>query len=186
MASSGRLGLSRAPEEGTVMLMDPEALELLRRNSGLRLTAEGVFTFRGDVVPNPRVQTLFHGCLGIREDGDVTLTVGEQWAYVACESVARFVDHLDVTGPELIATIRGQGTERCTEPTLGYGPDERFYLWVDGSAYPAVLARGAHQQLAGILASREEGALELPVEGSCLPIEDLERAPRPHDRRTAP
>jgi hypothetical protein len=165
------------------MLMDAEALEFLRRHSGLRLTAEGVFTFQGDVVPNPRVQTLFHGCLGIRDDGDVTLTVGAQWAFVQCDGVARFVDHLDVAGRALVVTVRGQGTERCAEPTLAYGPDERFYLWADESAYPAVLARVAHQQLAGILASQVEGDLALPVSGSRLTIEHLEMAPKPHERR---
>ena len=123
--------------------MDTETVDYLRRNSGLRLTREGVFIFHGDVVPNPRVQTLFHSGLDIETEGDVTLTVGEQWAYVECDGVARFIDWFDMSGDALHVLLKGGARSRCTEPHLGYGPDERFYLWQDPEAFPAVAARKA-------------------------------------------
>lgn len=62
--------------------IDPERLEWLRSNSGIRLDAEGRFWYRDALVEHPKVQSLFHAGLGRAPDGRATLTVGRTWCYV--------------------------------------------------------------------------------------------------------
>jgi hypothetical protein len=161
--------------------MNSEALDFLRRHSGLSLSAQGVFSFHGEVVPNTRVQVLFHEGLEVRADGDVTLTVGSQWAFVSCDGVARFVDSVGVTSAGLFASLKGGGRARCESPALAYGPDERFYLWMDVAGPPALLMRSAHQQLAGLLKENSSGGLALPLAASELHVRTIARAPGPHE-----
>ena len=135
--------------------MDSNALEILRRNSGLSLDAHGNFFSAGQRVPNERVQRLFHEGLAIRETGDVTLTLGKVWAYVAAESVARFVTRLvRREGVLEIALIDGTRTN-VEKPRVSAGPDNRLYVWETPEAYPAVLLRSAHNALAEILEDRD-------------------------------
>ena len=161
--------------------MNSEALDFLRRHSGLSLSVEGVFTFQGQVVPNARVQALFHEGLEVRADGDVTLTVGDQWAFVSCDGVARFVDSLGVSHGGLYASLKGRGRSRCDDPVLAYAPDERFYLWTDATDIPAVLLRDAHQQLAGLLKDGGSGDLVLPLHQGELRVTTVSRAPGAHE-----
>ena len=107
--------------------MEPELLEALRRNSGLRLDSEGRFFFHDRPVENERVQTLFHRHLAVTQDGDVTLTVGEQWAYVECEAVAQFVDTIGSSGAGLKIRFRHREDSVVGEPWLGFAPDGRCY-----------------------------------------------------------
>ena len=161
--------------------MDPEALEYLRRHSGLTLSAAGVFSFRGAVVPNSRVQDLFHAGLEVRDDGDVTLTVGAQWAYVTCAGAARFVDSLGVVGAGLSLSLKGGRRLVSSAPVIAYGPDERFYIWSEPEASPCVLTRAAHQQLAGLLEERVAGSLSLSLAGREVPVLTLRRTPDAHE-----
>lgn len=165
------------PGDGTLSPMDPAWLEALRRNSGLRLTVEGDFLFQEGPVPNSRVQELFHRGLSLRDDGEVILTVGEQWAYVQCDGVARFVDGLRVTDDVLRVQWRGDGEGACADPALGYGPDARFYLWEADGAWPAILSRRAHQQLAELLREDGSGAPVLQLGSLSLAVVALDRAP---------
>lgn len=157
--------------------MESEALDFLRRHSGLSLSVDGVFSFHGQVVPNARVQVLFHEGLQVRPNGEVTLTVGSQWAFVSCEGLARFVESIGVTGGELFVSLKGHGRAPCAEPALAYGPDERFYLWTGPAEPPAVLMRSAHQQLAGLLREDESGELVLPLDGSSVSVKTVSRRP---------
>ena len=160
--------------------MDPEILEALRRNSGLRLDASGVFRFHQRPVQNPRVQDLFHRGLAVREDGEVTLTVGTQWAYVACDGVARFVARLRVDDEGLLLLLRGHEAElRCERPVVGFGPDGRCYVWPADDAAPALLLRTAHHQLTELLAERDEGGVELPLPGGGVLVQELPVSPGP-------
>ena len=161
--------------------MNAEALDYLRRHSGLSLSTDGVFYFHGEIVPNTRVQALFHAGLEVRADGDVTLTVGSQWAYVACDGVARFIDSVGVSDEGLVLTVRGRGRSVNSDPILGVGPDERFYLWEGESGLPAVLTRTAHQQLAGLLSESVAGQLILMLAGREVPVITLRRNPRAHE-----
>ncbi len=136
--------------------MEPALLEALRRNSGLRVDGNGDFFFHERPVENVRVQGLFHRHLAVRDDGEVTLTVGTQWAYVVCETVARFVDAISLEQGVLKARLRdGQHVVEAA-PRLGFAPDGRCYVWLGEAQHPAVLNRPAHQALAELLEVRGE------------------------------
>jgi hypothetical protein len=151
------------------MESEPEWLDALRRNSGLALSKEGVWLYRGRPVDNPRVQTLFHRGVALRDDGEVILRVGRMWAYVESDGPIRFLRA--VTGLDRLGegAPRGRlldGTELALvpdrgEPTVaGWGPDERLYLWLEGVVGPAICLREAHQALAARI-EEEGGALVL-------------------------
>jgi len=136
--------------------MDPETLEALRRNSGLALTKEGSWTWGTGVVENPRVQAMFHQGVAVRADGEVTLSVGRMWAYVATEGPAFFVSGLrcgdDVAGPTVeLLGARALPIFGHAPPVAGWGPDQRIYLWLHGLAGPAICLRSAHQAFAALL-----------------------------------
>ncbi|MCA9518166.1 MAG: hypothetical protein KC635_24680, partial [Myxococcales bacterium] len=123
--------------------MDEAALEALRRNSGLSLSDEGVFSFHGSEVPNPRVQALFHRGLAVRDDGEVTLSIGGKWAYVAVATVARFVSGLAARAGQLEARFLGDVIRAVAPDAFAIGPDDRVYAWFDGDPVPAKLLRPA-------------------------------------------
>ena len=159
--------------------MDPEWLDALRRNSGLRLTADGQFRFKDAPVPHPRVQRLFHQGIRVLEDGQVTLTVGEQWAYVSCEGVARFVERVATHGEGLLLSFLG-GDELCSsEPRIAAGPDDRLYLWIADDAPPAVLLRAAHQRLSAWFVEGADGAVVLEGDWGSSVVAMAPWCPRP-------
>ena len=158
--------------------MDPQLLDALRRNSGLRLDGDGRFFFHERSVDNDRVQRLFHRHLAVRGDGDVTLTVGSQWAFVACETVARFVVWIALEDGRLRVRLR-HGEEAVADgPRLGFAPDGRCYVWLTEGGFPAVLMRSAHQAL-GSLLEELDGALVLPLSCGAVPVATLECTPTP-------
>ena len=162
--------------------VDPEILETLRRNSGLSLSIDGVFYFQGDVVPNPRVQDLFHRGLSVRDDGDVTLKVGEIWAYVKAAGVARFITALKPGAAGLVLRWRDLSEGGAEQPFIGIASDDRFYLWENQAAKPAILLRSAHQALAECLEEGEGGpGLALP-QGRVI-IAELHEVPGPSTDR---
>lgn len=87
--------------------MDPETLERLRENSGLRLDQEGRFWHEGVLVEHPKVALVFHKGLGRAADGRATLTVGRTWAYIEVEDVLYRVCQAVCTGA-------GEVLESCT------------------------------------------------------------------------
>ena len=158
--------------------MEPELLEALRRNSGLRLDSEGRFFFHDRPVENERVQALFHRHLAVTQGGDVTLTVGEQWAYVECETVALFVDTIGSSRAGLRIRFRHREESVVGEPWLGFAPDGRCYLWLEPEGPPAILVRGAHQALASLLED-QGGAMILPLTTGPRAVLALEAVPTP-------
>ena len=156
------------------MALEPEALEILRRNSGIGLTADGVFTYEGRPLENPRVQALFHRGLAVREDGEVTLTVGHMWAYVAADGVASFVRTLREDGDAARAELLTGEARDAREMTLAYAAsDDRFYAWFAGGPGPARLLWEAHQVLAGRVADGPS----VQLGGATLPVTTLAHAP---------
>ena len=165
--------------------MDAEALELLRRNSGLSLDVDGTFLFKGEIVPNPRVQQLFHRGLSIRPSGEVTLSLGKVWAYVNTAGVARFVTSWVKNDSWVDIHLRHGEILKSVRPRVVMGPGNRFYLWGEEGSYPAILLRRAHQQLAAMLEERVEGDVEtygFPLAKDWIRIEAMERSPGPADR----
>ena len=95
--------------------MDPETLEALRRSSGLALTKEGVWTWGTGFVENPRVQTMFHAGVAVRDDGELTLSVGQMWAYIKAEVTAFFVRNV----ADGLVHLLGDRTLRGVDRTVG-------------------------------------------------------------------
>ncbi|MEZ4269815.1 MAG: hypothetical protein R3F39_25940 [Myxococcota bacterium] len=161
--------------------MEPSHLEMLRRQSGLALNRDGAFIYRGALVDNPRVQALFHQGLAVRPDGDVTLTVGAQWAYVACEGVALFVDGLEAESGALVLRLRGRTPVRCSEPHIAFGPDDRVYVWSARDSLPAILTRACHGRLVEQIDAGSDDVPRLRLGEITLPVASLLRAPGPAD-----
>ena len=160
--------------------MNADALEYLRRNSGLSLDSEGVFYSMGQKVPNDRVQQLFHEGIAVLESGDVTLTLGRVWAYVKPRTVARFVTGLKIDGDNLnLFTING-ARSTSDSPRVGMAPDNRFYLWEHETAYPSILLRQAHHELAELLEERD-GDIGFVLGQHWVSIQELSTAPGPAD-----
>ena len=124
--------------------MDPERLEALRRNSGLALTKEGVWTWGTGFVENPRVQAMFHAGVAVREDGEVILSVGGMWAYIKVEVTAFFVRNVT---DGIVYLCGGRELPVAALKVAGWGPDERLYLWLEGLSGPALCQRDIHQRL---------------------------------------
>jgi len=162
--------------------MDPILLEALRRGSGLRLSADGEFSFTGEPVTHPRVEELFHRGVVVRPDGEVILQVGAQWAYLECETVAHFVKSLDTGGGSLVATLLGGDVLTGDRPRIGMGPDDRFYLWMAGGQVPAVLTRKAHHQLSQSLEDGGDGTAILPLGRESIVVQELPAIPGAGDR----
>lgn len=161
--------------------MDPEVLEALRRKSHIHLDADGRFHWGTQLVPNPRVQALFHRGLELRADGEVVLQVGRMWCYVTAAGLVRFVDGFSLTDGALVARLR-DGTHHSA-PRLavaaGDGGSWRFYVWPDDGG-PALVARSAHGQLAGWLEpdpTAPEGRLVLPQPAGALQVAPLAEPP---------
>ncbi len=159
--------------------MDPERLEAIRRNSGLALTADGIWMWGTRPVENPRVQAMFHRGVDVRPDGEVTLSVGQMWAYVACPGPAFFVQTVGrkasdgdspTAGADPMLRLLGERevplfAEAHPLPVAGWGADERLYLWVHGVGGVAICLRDAHQALTERLEEGPDG-LDLLFEGS--------------------
>lgn len=144
--------------------MEPEWLEALRRNSGLALSRDGVWTWGGRQVENPRVQDLFHQGVRVRDDGEVTLSVGRMWAYVESEGPIYFIRAVHSLGSSGASCrlLGGRvlpllsGVEGRPPTAAGWGPDERLYLWLAGLDGPAICLREAHQILSSRIVELED------------------------------
>lgn len=157
-------------------MLDPEALERLRHDSGVAITKDGVPTYRGRPIENDRVVELFMRGLDVRDDGKVTLTVGRYVAYPEIEGVARFVRRLLDHDGRLAAALSDGRILYMDDGWVGYAPDDHFYVWFVDVRGPAVLLRDAHQALAGRMADQEAAAVEVGL----LAAIPLAASPRPN------
>jgi len=146
----------------------------MRRESGVAVTRDGAFTYRGRPIENTRVAELFMRGLDVRADGQVTLTVGRFVAYPEVETVARFVRWIHPA--TRLVTLMDAREARIAH--VAYGPDDRFYVWLTDLRGPAVLLREAHQVLAGWLGDQEGDGLgvgslaAIPRADSSFPTDD--------------
>lgn len=161
--------------------MDDAQLNALRRNSGLRLTKGGQFFFHDRPVENTRVQTLFHGGLDVRPNGDVTLTVGQQWAFVECESVARFVHQLAPVDRALRLRLLDGHEVVTSKLCLGFVPSGAAFIWFEEPSHPpAQLLFGAHHAAGHHLRESAEGQVHFVLGERQWPVVQLDAPPRPH------
>lgn len=165
--------------------MDPETLEKLRRSSGLALTKEGVWTWGTGFVENPRVQTMFHAGVAVRDDGEVTLSVGHMWAYVKAEVTAFFIRSIGLGASAagdaapgdagVVSLLGDRALPIAALRVAGWGPDERLYLWLDGLSGPAICLRDIHQRLINQMG---DDGRELTVGDRRVPLVMLPTIPR--------
>jgi hypothetical protein len=168
--------------------VEPEWLEALRRNSGLALDEEGRWRFGAGFVENERVSELFSAGLAVREDGEVTVTVGAMWAYVRCAGPAFLVRTMrrDASGAVVFGLAGGRELGVDAIAGVGWGPDERLYLWLDGAALgapgtgarPALVSRVVHQALIAGL-DDVDGRLTLAIAGRRFEVRRLSERPGP-------
>src|SRR5947208_556792 len=109
--------------------MDPEQLQRLRENSGLRLDAEGRFLHLGEPVEHERLALALHRGLHRAADGRWATRLGSDWAYVQVDDVARFIRALepdDAAG--LLRAALLDGSEAAVDPaTLERGAGDALY-----------------------------------------------------------
>jgi hypothetical protein len=143
--------------------MDPELLEILRRNSGLTLDREGRFFHQGKPIVHARsVQTLERG-LEVREDGEVVVHVGNQWAYVEPEDsvyvVRNVVPERDEEGglKTLTLVMTGDRREALDPATLVLHPPSDLYCLVGEGRVRARFLRPAFHALEPFLIEDDKG-----------------------------
>jgi hypothetical protein len=156
-------------------------LELLRRNSRIKLDARGRFLHEGSPVTHPHIEALFRRGLRVRDDGEVTLHVGAQWCYVEVEDVPFFVQRVRLLGnpasPDSLEAELTSGERLALDPAsiVAVGADA-LYAPVGPGGLPARLLRGAHHALAPLLVEMGQG-FGLRMATGDVPIGSAEASP---------
>lgn len=143
--------------------MDPELLEILRRNSGLTLDRDGCFFHEGRPIVHERTVAVLERGLMVREDGEVVVHVGNQWAYVAPEDsvyvVRNIVPEHDEEGDlkALTLVMTGERREVLDPRTLVLHPPSDLYCLVEGGNVRARFLRPAFHALEPFLIEDDKG-----------------------------
>ena len=156
-------------------------LDNIRRNSGISLDRSGRFLHEEEPIENERIQALFRKGIVVREDGEVTLHVGNQWCYVKCEGVAVFVHTVAVDDDGVCELTLSDGTrERLLLDTLIAVENNDLYCFVKERRVAARFLRGAYHQLAPhLVAGDSEQAVAWYVQlgGARTPVLSAEVPP---------
>jgi len=151
------------------MDLSPEILEMLRRNSGLGLNRDGQWHIRGEAITHERILDTLNRGLDVRDDGEVIVSVGDQWAYVEFEDTAFVVRNIlptpsaDGGPPGKIELILNAGFREDLDPaTLSRVGIDSLYCEVKGGRARARFLRSAYHNLLPYLMERDGGyAVEL-------------------------
>jgi hypothetical protein len=142
----------------------------------LSLDVDGRWHFGTRLVENERVQELFHAGVEVRPDGDVVLRVGKMWCYVKCSGPAFFIRRFDWERGEV--ELAGGRRLKCEPVRIGWGPDDRLYLWLGSLPGPAICLRAAHQDAIARFRWRDNAPSLACDAERAWPIEVLETSPR--------
>lgn len=146
--------------------MDPQMLQRLREESGLRLDREGRFWHRGGLVEHARTLAVLHQGIHRAADGRWATRIGKEWAYLEVEDAALWIRRLEPAGPDAGRTARAQlasGEWVELDPaTLASGADDALYARVRGER--ARLTRAAQLALSDAL-HETSGGFELELGG---------------------
>ena len=143
--------------------MNPELLEILRRNSGLTLDREGRFFHKGQAIVHKRSVSALEKGLELREDGEVVVHLGNQWAYVEVEDsmyvIRNIVPQRDQDGALVCLTLvmTGERREILDPLTLILKPPSDLYCLVDGHRIRARFLRPAFHALEPFLVESDKG-----------------------------
>ena len=131
-------------------------LEAIRENSGLTLSADGVFLLHGVPVENPKVQELFSKGLEVRDDGRTLLRVGAQWCYVAPEDTSIIVVGVTESAGAVVVRLNDYTRETLAADTLVLSLQGVLYARVKGKSVLARFGRNAYHQMITTWCSVEE------------------------------
>lgn len=155
------------------MVIDPEKLDWLRRNSKIGLDRHGQWTFEGSAVENSRVAELFHAGVRVDDEGQPTLHVGKQWCFIQhVEDTIRFVGRLQVRDDGLWIRLLGGHEEPLDLSSLSaHGTDNLYCVLSDG-----VRARFVRSALIELAPYLDEQADQFGVvwDGDFHPVKMLE------------
>jgi uncharacterized protein len=115
---------------------DEEALELLRRRSGLSVDLEGRLCHRGEPITHARTLEVLWASLGRQPDGRYVVRVGRESAYVEVADAPYGVRGI---------TVEGEHAElHLSDGTIE--PLEAATLWVDGEGVlHCIVKQGRHR-----------------------------------------
>ena len=157
----------------------PELLEMLRRQSGLGLDRDGRWHIRGEPITHERTLETLHKGLDVRDDGQITVSVGDQWAYVDVEDTAFVVRNIrpipaqTATAPDSVELIlNGSRRENLDPTTLHITGDGALYCRVLGGRTRARFLRPAYHNLLPFLTEVEApgGGYALQLTQGLYPI----------------
>ena len=144
--------------------MDPETLQRLREQSGVKLDREGRFLHQGEPIEHERtVQALHHG-LHRAPDGRWATRLGTDWAYLDVEDVAYFIRAIaidDSAGSLRAELIDGRSVDIDPSLLLTGAGDALYTRLPDGER--ARLSRAAQLSLAERLIEEPLGTFALKV-----------------------
>ena len=133
--------------------MDPETLQRLREQSGLRLDKEGRFWHRGGLVEHPRTFAVLHQGIHRAPDGRWATRIGKDWAYLDVEDTALWVRRIEPSGTFLRGQLVSGEWVQIDPATLAAGADDVIYARIGGER--ARLTRDAQLSLSEHL--RQDG-----------------------------
>lgn len=143
--------------------MDPDALQRLREQSGLRLDREGRFWHRGGEITHPRTLAVLHRGIHRAPDGRWATRIGADWGYLDVEDAALFVRRIEGRWAQLAS-----GEWEPYDPaSFAVGRDDALYVRARGER--ARLTRAAQLSLSDVL-HEDGGAFFLDIAGERVRI----------------
>ena len=133
-----------------------------REDSGIRLDRELGWWHDGEPIEHPRIIEAFNRGVRVRDDGRVTLELGDDWCFIEVEDCAFAVTAVDVSeGSRLSVRLSDRTAEWLDQDTLALDGDA-LTVMVKGRRARARFSRDAQAQLGDFLEARE-GRLVLRV-----------------------
>jgi hypothetical protein len=135
--------------------VDPELLQRLREQSGLRLTREDALLHRGEPIEHERLQRALRTGIHRAPDGRWATRLGNDWAYLDVEDAAYFVASVQPDSDALRAALTDGRSVSLDPAQLAVGAGDALYARLpDGER--ARFTRAAQLQI-GPLIKQDEG-----------------------------
>ena len=147
--------------------VDPQTLQKLREQSGLRLDKEGRFWHRGGLVEHARTLAVLHQGIHRAPDGRWATRIGKDWGYLEVEDAALFIRRIEPAQEALRAQLASGEWTQVDPATLATGADDALYARARGER--ARLTRAAQLSLSDHLREDDKGFL-LEISGRVFRI----------------
>ena len=136
---------------GGVPDLDPEALELLREQSGLSIDLEGRLCHRGEPITHARTLEVLWRSLERRADGRYLVRVGRESGYVRVEDAPFGVRGVTTPERDPVLHLTDGTTEPLDPTTLTVDGEGVLHCRVKGGAHRARFTRSAQVDLGLVL-----------------------------------